>query len=299
MAIGTRKLGKNGPELPMLGLGGQVVFQNGSMHQAERLWRSVVASGIRYIDTAHDYGDSQVRLGKLMEGEGEDFFVATKTVKRGRDAFMRELDKNIKDLRREPDLLQIHAVKRGEQQEILKSGGALDAALEARDQGLCRFVGVTGHDDMDTLWEVVRWSEGIDTVLMVLSAADTRALSKLVPYCLRHGIGTIAMKVMGRGLLVRPDGPGVQSGAEALRFVLSCPIDMAIVGFSFPSEVRECADVATDFESMTRAEMHRVVDGVASYADDMAYYRGYGSGWDKTFDIRPTEDAYVQWKRPK
>jgi len=147
------------------------------------------------------------------------------------------------------------------------------------------------------LWEVARWSEGIDTVLVAFSAADTRALAKLIPYCRRKGIGTVAMKVMGRGLLVRPDGPGVQSGAEALRFVLSCPVDVAIIGFSFPSEVEECATAVRGFRAMSNSEMRDLVDGVSSYADDMSYYRGFGSGWDKTFDIRPTENTYITSRR--
>ena len=293
--IDGRKLGKRGPVVPALGLGGQATFEKGTEAEAEALWQHVVNAGIRYIDTAHDYGASQERLGKLMAQTDEDFFVATKSKQRDRDNFMREVDENIRLLQRTPDVIQVHAIKRGEHQEILRQGGALEAALETRARGLCRFVGITGHDDPDTLWEIVRWGTGIDFVLTVVSAADTRSLARLIPLCRQKGIAVIAMKVMGKGMLVRPNGPGVKSGGEALHFTLSCPVSVGIVGFSHPEEIAECAGVASDFIPMNQGRMQELQDGVASYEDQMWFYREEIKNWKKTQDIRKSPDDYEDW----
>ena len=133
-----------GPVLPVLGLGGEVVFTHGSERQAWRVFKEAYRQGVRYIDTAHDYKNSQKRLGRffrhLPEG-GSELFVATKSGKRDRDGFLRELDTNIKLLGRTPDVMHVHAVHGGEQQVVTAKDGPLDAALEAKDQGLCRYVG--------------------------------------------------------------------------------------------------------------------------------------------------------------
>jgi len=292
--IDLRRFGSKGPMLPMLGLGGQVTFQHGTEAEAENLFETVVDAGVRYIDTAHDYGASQERLGRYMAAYPDhEFFVATKTAKRDRDDFMRELDENIELLGRTPDVLHVHSVNKGEQQEILRSGGALESAHIARDRGLCRFVGLTSHDDPDSVWEVARWGGGVDVTMVALNAADTRFLDRYIPWCRSKGIAVVAMKVMGRGTLVRPDGPGVRSGSEALTFALSCPVDMAVVGFSFPEEVQELTDSVRGFDPMTAAEMRDLVDGTALYADDVWFYRGE-MDWDKAVDRRPSLD----WQLP-
>ena len=103
--------------------------------------------GINHIDTAAMYGRSERRVGTWMDRHRNDFFLATKTGERtyqkARDQFHHSLERLRVD---SVDLLQLHnLVEPAEWETALGPGGALEAAVEAREQGLVRFIGVTGH----------------------------------------------------------------------------------------------------------------------------------------------------------
>jgi predicted aldo/keto reductase-like oxidoreductase len=278
----------------MLGLGGEVAFTHASEEQAESVFDAAMRNGIRYIDTAHAYEKSQERIGKFLKNYPDvDVFIATKSGERSRDGFLRELDENIEKLGRIPDIMHIHNVERGDEYPILKTGGTLDAALEAKEKGLCRYIGITGHANPDILSKVVRGSEGaFDATLCATSVADTRFMTEYIPLCRSYGMAVIGMKVMGRGKLIRPNGVGVRTASEAIRFVLSGNVDVAIVGFSFPEEVDELASVVRDFHPMGMNEMRDLVGSTSSYADEVQFYKE-GAEWKDVKDIRESLDDYV------
>lgn len=121
----------------------------GAMRQekADQVLEVLLQHGINHIDTAASYGDSELRVGPWMERYRDAFFLASKTGDRtyagARDSVRRSLER----LRvRQLDLIQLHnLVDEDEWQTALGTGGALEALVEARDQGLVRFIGVTGH----------------------------------------------------------------------------------------------------------------------------------------------------------
>jgi aryl-alcohol dehydrogenase-like predicted oxidoreductase len=115
--------------------------------EADRTLELLLEYGINHIDTAASYGDSEVRIGPWMSRHRQDFFLATKTGERtyqaARDQFHQSLERLQVD---QVDLLQLHNLVDPQEWEVaLGPGGALEAAIEARDQGLVRFIGVTGH----------------------------------------------------------------------------------------------------------------------------------------------------------
>jgi aryl-alcohol dehydrogenase-like predicted oxidoreductase len=103
--------------------------------------------GVNHIDVAASYGEAEDHIGVWMDRYRDDFFLATKTGERGYDGAKAELRRSLDRLRVESiDLLQLHnLVEPAEWEEAMGPGGALEAAIEARDQGLVRFIGVTGH----------------------------------------------------------------------------------------------------------------------------------------------------------
>ena len=121
----------------------------GSVSQAEadRTLGLLLEHGVNHIDTAASYGDSELRLAPWLAEHRDRFFLATKTGQRdragARDEIRRSLDRLGVD---HVDLLQLHnLVDVIEWETALREGGALEAAIEARDEGLVRFIGVTGH----------------------------------------------------------------------------------------------------------------------------------------------------------
>ncbi len=115
--------------------------------KADRLLEVLLEHGVNHIDTAAAYGDSELRIGPWMREHRKSFFLATKTGDRTRDGARDSLHRSLDRLRVDQvDLIQLHNLaEEDEWQKALGSGGALEALVEARSQGLTRFIGVTGH----------------------------------------------------------------------------------------------------------------------------------------------------------
>jgi predicted aldo/keto reductase-like oxidoreductase len=103
--------------------------------------------GVNHVDVAASYGEAEIRVGSWISRHGRPFFLATKTGERtgikAREQIQRSLERLQVD---QVDLLQLHnLVDPQEWETALGPGGALEAAIEAREQGLVRFIGITGH----------------------------------------------------------------------------------------------------------------------------------------------------------
>ncbi len=103
--------------------------------------------GVNHIDTAASYGDAELRIGPWMDEHRGDFFLATKTEERTYEKARDEIHRSLERLRVDQvDLIQLHNLVDPDEWEVaMGPGGALEAAVEAQEQGLVRFIGVTGH----------------------------------------------------------------------------------------------------------------------------------------------------------
>jgi aryl-alcohol dehydrogenase-like predicted oxidoreductase len=103
--------------------------------------------GVNHIDTAASYGDSELRIGPWMAGHRREFFLATKTDQRTGDGARAELERSLERLQVDQvDLIQLHNLVEPDEWDTAHGpGGAVAALARARDEGLARFVGVTGH----------------------------------------------------------------------------------------------------------------------------------------------------------
>ena len=115
--------------------------------EADRALERLLAHGVNHIDTAASYGDSELRVAPWLKRHPEAFFLATKTGQRdyrgAREEIRRSLDRLGVD---SVDLIQLHnLVDVIDWEFALREDGALEAAVEAREEGLVRFIGVTGH----------------------------------------------------------------------------------------------------------------------------------------------------------
>jgi aryl-alcohol dehydrogenase-like predicted oxidoreductase len=121
----------------------------GSMRQerADELLGLLLEHGVNHIDTAASYGDSELRVGPWMRKHRSDFFLATKTGDRTGDGARASLERSLSRLEVDHvDLIQLHNLVESDEWDVAHGpGGAVEALARARDEGLCRFVGVTGH----------------------------------------------------------------------------------------------------------------------------------------------------------
>ena len=126
---------------------GAAAFSRVTQDEADRTLDVLLAHGVNHIDTAARYGDSELRIGKWMARHRQDFFLATKTRERTYQAAWDDLRRSLDRLQADAvDLWQFHNLVDSQEWDIaMGPDGVLAAAIEAREQGLARFIGVTGH----------------------------------------------------------------------------------------------------------------------------------------------------------
>ena len=144
--IERRPFGRTGHQSTVTLFGGAALAQV-SQADADRVLDLLLRYGVNHLDTASRYGDSELRIGAWMPRHRKDFFLATKaatrTAREAREEIRRSLDRLRAD---HVDLIQLHSLGHPDDwDQALGPGGALEATVEARQQGLARFIGVTGH----------------------------------------------------------------------------------------------------------------------------------------------------------
>ena len=144
--IPLRPFGKTGHDSSRV-IFGAAAFWKANPKVEERTLALLLEHGINHIDVAASYGDAELHVGHWMDQYRDRFFLATKTGERSYEGARDELRRSLERLKVESvDLLQLHnLVDPDEWEEAMGPGGALEAAIEARDEGLVRFIGVTGH----------------------------------------------------------------------------------------------------------------------------------------------------------
>jgi aryl-alcohol dehydrogenase-like predicted oxidoreductase len=115
--------------------------------RADEVLQRVLDAGVNHLDTAASYGESEVRIGPWMAEHRDRVFLATKTGERRGDAARAELERSLERLQVEHvDLIQLHNLVEPDEWEVAHGpGGAVEAMVAARDEGLVRHIGVTGH----------------------------------------------------------------------------------------------------------------------------------------------------------
>jgi len=144
--IERRPFGRTG-HLSSVTLFGGAALARASQADADRVLDLLLRYGVNHIDTAARYGDSELRIAPWMARHRQDFFLATKTGSRTAREAREDIHRSLDRLRVDHvDLIQLHSLGHPDDwDQAMGSDGALEAAIEARQQGLTRFIGVTGH----------------------------------------------------------------------------------------------------------------------------------------------------------
>jgi aryl-alcohol dehydrogenase-like predicted oxidoreductase len=181
----------------------------GAMRQerADAVLERLLAHGINHLDTAASYGDSELRLAPWLRAHPERFFLATKTGERSASGAREGLHRSLERLGVDRvDLIQLHnLVDEDDWQRALGPGGALEALVEARDQGLVRFIGVTGHGTRVAAMHLRSLERfAFDSVLLpynctMMANPDYAAdFERLVAACAERGVAVQTIKSIAR-----------------------------------------------------------------------------------------------------
>jgi aryl-alcohol dehydrogenase-like predicted oxidoreductase len=248
----TRPLGKTGESFPILSFGAQrVVDEEGcNEEQAIEILNTALDRGIRYFDTAWIYsqGQSEERVGKVAKHRRAEMWIATKTWATDRDGARRQLEESLVRLQTDHvNEWRLHNVWDFARLEAMTGkGGALEAMIQAREEGLVQNLSISGHTDPQIQIEALRRFP-FDTALVAVSVLDHFIYSfaeEFLPVAARKGVGVIGMKVFGYKKLAHV-------ADRALRYALALPLTTVIAGCSTMAELEADLAVAESFTPMT------------------------------------------------
>ena len=205
--ITLQPFGRTGHESSRI-LFGAAAIGNVSQDEADQTMQLIREHGINHIDTAASYGDAEPRLGPWMETHRGEFFLATKTGERTREEAYAEIGRSLERLRTDRlDLIQLHnLVDEDEWQTAFSPGGVLEAVVQARDEGLVRFIGITGHGVTVAAQHLRSLEEyAFDSVLLPYNFPMSRNASyiadfeALIAVCAERGVAVQTIKAITRG----------------------------------------------------------------------------------------------------
>jgi aryl-alcohol dehydrogenase-like predicted oxidoreductase len=305
-AMPTRNLGRIGYKAGIFSLGGQAALERGHNEAvAVPIIERALDLGVNYIDTSSIYGGperwSEQYIGQVMKKRRSEAFLASKTKERTRDGSLRMLEKSLELLHTDHlDLWQLHDI--GEPEDvaaIFGKGGAMEALIQARDQKMVRYLGVTGHFRPEPLIDAIQ-RHPFDTILMAVNAADKHHFSfmdKLLPLAVEKQMGIIGMKVPARGRLLQTwtppplerqqhswEGaviaktPGTLSMREAMYFSLTLPVSTVIIGCDSIPQLEENIALARDFTPYTEQQMAALIERAQPVSMQALFFRYVSRG---------------------
>jgi aryl-alcohol dehydrogenase-like predicted oxidoreductase len=251
----TRPFGKTGERMPILSLGCQrLVDEEGcSEEQAVAILSTALERGIRYFDTAWAYseGQSEQRVGLVAKHRRKEMWIATKVWDTTRDGARRQLEESLTRLQTGyVDEWRLHNVWGVDRLNAMSGpGGALEAMIQAREEGLVRFISISGHSDPQVQIEALRRFP-FDTALVAVSVLDHFIYSfveEFLPVTQYRGVGVVGMKIFGLRALAHV-------ADRALRYALALPLTTVIVGCSTMEQLEADLAVAESFTPMSGPE---------------------------------------------
>jgi aryl-alcohol dehydrogenase-like predicted oxidoreductase len=251
----VRPFGATGESFPILSFGGQRIVDehNCTEEEAVAIVNAAIDGGIRYFDTAWIYsqGQAETRLGKVVKDRRAEMWIATKTWDTSRDGARRQLEESLARLQTDHvNEWRLHNVwDYARLDAFTGKGGALEAAIRAREEGLVHNISISCHTDPQILVEALDRFP-FDSVLIAASALDHFILSfveEFLPVAHAREIATIGMKVLGFGSLTH-------EVERALRYAFALPVSTVIVGVESMAQLEQNLAIAESFEPMSDEE---------------------------------------------
>jgi predicted aldo/keto reductase-like oxidoreductase len=202
----TRRFGRTN-HMSSVAVFGAVALNQANQTQVDQTMQLIVDSGVNHIDVAPTYGRAEENLGTWMPEVRTRFFLGCKTTERQASAARAEMERSLERLRVDSfDLYQLHAItKMSELDQVTRPGGALEAFIRAREEGLTRYLGITGHGlhTPAIFIEALRRFD-FDSVLfpinfVLFSSPEYRAQTQeLLAICQDRDIGVLIIKATAR-----------------------------------------------------------------------------------------------------
>ena len=277
----TRRFGRTG-HMSTIVIFGAFAVGLLSQEEADAVMELVLVRGINHIDVAPSYADAELRLGPWLETHRDRFFLGCKTQLRDKEEAREELHRSLERLRVDRfDLFQLHAVATMEDlEECFAPGGSLEAIVEARDEGLTQYLGITSHglEAPAVLIEALNRFD-FDSLLFTLNFqmwADEdyrRDVSRLMQIADERDVGTMVIKTWARGPWGEKEHryhtwyepfDDAEMIEQALRFNLSQPVT-GVISAGDARLLPMILDAAERFQPMDDAEQAALLAKAGEY----------------------------------
>jgi predicted aldo/keto reductase-like oxidoreductase len=248
-----RELGNTGLRVSAIGLGTAQLGSSSTAYGVQVV-RRALEKGVTYFDLARGYRDAEITVGKaLAPGERQSLVLSTKTGQRTQEEAWREINESLERVGTDHfDNVHLHGLRSREDiDRRLGPGGAIEALLQAREQGMVHHIGFSSHHAEVAVEAVQRFP--FEVVLVILNLLNQATLEELIPLCRQKGIGVTVMKPVATGLLPAP---------LALKWVLNAawspPIACAVPGATTIEEAEENALVGHGDLALSEADLAQV-----------------------------------------
>ncbi|ABR50144.1 aldo/keto reductase [Alkaliphilus metalliredigens QYMF] len=240
-----RQLGRTNYKVSVIGFGG-IPIQRLEEKEAIELIKTAQGEGINFIDTARGYANSEVLIGKAMEGMRDSWIIATKSLARDDQGMKADIEISLKNLRSNTiDLYQLHQVKSKEvYDQVMGPNGAYGALKEAQLEGKIKKIGITSHD-LGVL-EMAIETDFFSTIQFPYNIVERHG-EKLFQRAKERNIGVIIMKPLAGG--------AIREGELALRFIVENPnISVVIPGIDHMDQVFENSRIGQEKIPLNKEE---------------------------------------------
>ena len=274
-----RVLGRTGCELSVVGFGG-ILVMNETPAESARLVARGIDAGINYFDVAPSYGNAEERLGPALEPYRQNVFLACKTAKRDAEGARDELDASLEKMRTDYfDLYQLHGVTTLEEVEtIFGPDGAMETLLEAREEGLVRFLGFSAHSEEAAIALLNRFA--FDSILFPLNWVtwnEGKFGPKVIETARAKGAGRLALKALAKRKWANDEErkawpkswyrpvETLDEARLALRFTLSLPVTAAVTP-GHAQFLEWAIEIAQDLTPLTPEEQQQLAESAKGLA---------------------------------
>jgi aryl-alcohol dehydrogenase-like predicted oxidoreductase len=276
MGIPSRILGRTGVKVTSIGLGGEGILRTFNHDRdAYALINRAIDLGINYFESARAYAGSESYYGRSLKERRKDIFLTSKSHARDKRGALAHLHETLETMHTDHlDLWQVHDMRTEEEiRQVFGPGGAIEAFSEAKEKGLARFIGVTGHHDPSILGKCIELSD-FDTVLMPVNPAEMHYKSfieTVLPVAEKKKMGIIGMKVYCRGFAAKI--PWYETMEPFLHFALSHPVTTAVIGCDTIQQLEENVKFASQFTPLPEEKMQQLSRDIRLFARQLMYYK--------------------------
>ncbi|MDF1512209.1 MAG: aldo/keto reductase [Anaerolineae bacterium] len=249
-----RELGHTGLKVSSIGLG-CVQLASSRTEVAVPLVRRALELGVTYFDVAKGYGDAEIKVGLGVADCRDSVVLSTKTGAKTREQAREDIHNSLVRLGTDYlDNVHLHALRSGEDMDKrLGPDGALEALIEAKQEGLIHHIGCSVHRSAYAIEAIQRFP--FEVILVPMNIVEREPLDALIPLCQEKGIGVTIMKPVATGLL---------PASLALKWLLNQPIATAVPGGTTLEEITENSMVGHRELTLTPEEQERIQEIRAS-----------------------------------